>query len=243
MFPISAINSYTMIYNTHQLWKKGFLLFHPYKDSSMFSSSHWKKTAIITALTSLLIFSILSIMGIISFRIFFSAEKIIPATCFFLFSLFIKTYFKIFKIKPYHSNPTSNLNVTFSSLTCSKVNEKKIHYLIDTLGNKNKWELLINHKSELEKIGREIDCVHPLRFLSIIIKNQMLKASLKRVQTDYFKYSNFIKGLGQKLEKDQNIIPLAKGFCIENKLHYSKIKLLIEKKKWKSFVDFLISNM
>ena len=62
----------------------------------------------------------------------------------------------------------------YDSLKISKVDKEKIEKLITSLGEKGVVSLLLE-KSKIEKLGKDVNHVHPLRFLGTIFSNPYLK--------------------------------------------------------------------
>jgi hypothetical protein len=103
----------------------------------------------------------------------------------------------IIKVPP--NTPPVSTEVSFQDLLCSPEDAQKITRLISVMGENGKLSLLLKYQKELRQIGRDIDHVHPLKFITVIMSNPYLKTCLKQIRTDYFKWTNFLDGLGNGL--------------------------------------------
>jgi hypothetical protein len=134
----------------------------------------------------------------------------------------------------------------YAQLPCPEAERAKIVDLITTIGTKGKLDLLLNHKSRLEKMGNEIDeKVHPLKFLAVIFSNPQLKSYMANVRGDYFKWSNFLGGFSKKLNfehKKGKIVKFFDDFALEVNVSSEDLRYYYEKKDWEGFLDYLINH-
>lgn len=139
------------------------------------------------------------------------------------------------------SSPKIRVN-RFLELPCSSKDRQKIHQLILQMAEENKFHLLI-HQAELRELGKEIDHVHPLKFLSVILTDSHLKSCLKQIRNDYFKWSNFIDGLSKKLTAfsmyGQTHIYMH-DFAKELGLNPAALESFFQSRRWADLVTFLI---
>src|SRR6185437_8394013 len=88
-------------------------------------------------------------------------------------------------------------------------------------------------KSDLEKKGKKILHVHPLRFLGTILADPYLKGCLKEIRTSYFKWNGFMDGLAPRLDQEmarQNLFPYLSGFCQAVKANPEQVKVYAQKR-------------
>ncbi|MBP9841158.1 MAG: hypothetical protein KBC64_01885 [Simkaniaceae bacterium] len=130
----------------------------------------------------------------------------------------------------------------FYQLSLSKSAADKIYKLIHNMGTLS-WPKLLWKKKEMEKLGEQVDHVHPLRFLGVIMSNDHLKECMRNVADSPLKMNRFMNGLSDKLDKNfknHNLLPHVAGFAeTVNKDPY-RIEDLIIKKKWRALVDYLM---
>ena len=101
----------------------------------------------------------------------------------------------LIKVKPEKNEPFQNLRLT-------KDDVENITYIITSLGEQGKLSLLVN-KGELQRRGELIQGVHPLKFLTVVIKdNHLKKFCMPEILNDYFKKKNFLDGLGANMTKE-----------------------------------------
>ncbi len=135
---------------------------------------------------------------------------------------------------------------TYSQLPLTDEYRGKITDLITTIGTKGKLDLLVHHKSRLEKLGDDIDeHVHPLRFLSVIFSNPQLKSYMGEINHDYFKWSEFIKGLSKRLNVEMKkgcVLKFLDAFSLEINVPAEGVRPLCEKGNWEELVEYLIRN-
>ena len=149
----------------------------------------------------------------------------------------------IIKIPP--TEPPAASAATFNDLVCSPEDVQKITRLVSVMGENGKVVLLFKYQKELRQIGREIDHVHPLKFITVIMSDPHLKSCIKQVHSDYFKWTNFLDGLGNGLtsQHSQNKISVylndfAKGLGLAPE----SLQKYVEKQDWENMLIFLMNN-
>lgn len=147
------------------------------------------------------------------------------------------------KIPPMNQPPASIL--TFAQLPCTPQDEQKIHRLISSMAEHGKMTLLLKYQGELRQIGRDIEYVHPLKFLSIILSDSYLKSCLKKIRGDYFKWTNFMDGLGDGLSSQAEKKAVAiylNDFAKKVGVAPESIQRFIETRHWEDMVVYLLNN-
>lgn len=118
----------------------------------------------------------------------------------------------------------------------------KIHRLIDKLGNESLYHLLLK-KREMERLGDEIDHVHPMRFLGVIFSNGHLKKSMKGVYDSSFKWNRFISGLSKKLKRNKrngNVFQYSEGLAADTGKDAGEIRKKLNQEDWSGLVKYLM---
>jgi|GEM_PF-1813153 len=149
----------------------------------------------------------------------------------------------IVKVPP--TQPTTPSNVTFAELPCSPEDVQKITRLISVIGENGKFVLLFKYQKELRQIGREIEHVHPLKMISVIMANPHLKSCMKEMHSDYFKWSNFMDGVGNALtsnHKQGNVVPYLDDFAKACGVTVSSLKNFIDNQDWENMLINMINT-
>lgn len=122
-------------------------------------------------------------------------------------------------------------------------NERKlIASIITTMAEKNILKLGLMRKT-LEKKGRKIHHVHPLRFLGYIFSTPHLKISMQRIKKSHFKWDGFIDGLSKKMREEAHSDNLARyvpGFAQYLQINADQVMDYIAKHDWEGLVYFLL---
>lgn len=114
--------------------------------------------------------------------------------------------------------------------------------IIDTLANNNLVVLGLN-AFHLEKQGKKIHHIHPLRFLGTIFSDPYLKACMKEIKTSDFKWNSFLDGLSERMDQEyekDNLLPYVFHFSQAVKANPDQIRGYIQKRDWKGVVKYLI---
>jgi len=112
---------------------------------------------------------------------------------------------------------------------------------------------LLLKEGELIEMGKQIEDVHPLKFLETVLNNRDLKEAVQEIESAFFpvKWKGFLYGKGQspgfvakcKRENDLgNIAPYFADFCRAVKVDIKKVRPLYEANQWEEFIRFLVKN-
>lgn len=134
---------------------------------------------------------------------------------------------------------------SYQTLPLGEEEQRVITYILLTLSDKNPLALAFERKS-LEKNGRRIEHVHPLRFLGYVCADSRLLNALRDVRRSSFKWQGFAGGisrrLGQEADRD-NLIRHLPGFAATLRLNYQKLVPFVEKRDWEGLVQCLIDSL
>ncbi len=120
--------------------------------------------------------------------------------------------------------------------------QRLIYDVIKTMGDKNVLQLLFEKKS-LERKGRRINHVHPLRFVGYILATPKLKSSLREVKTSTFKWDHFIDGFAKRMKEEasyNNLTPYLPGFVQYVGADLDEVKQYVQRKDWEGLVKSLL---
>src|SRR5262249_27332316 len=102
-------------------------------------------------------------------------------------------------------------------------------------------------QSALERAGKQIDHLHPLRFLMTIFTDEKMKAAMGNIHGKSLVWSRFKKGLFQSLEeedKNDNIsLENIKDFATTVEVDHNQLIRPLKQKKWDEFIHFLITHV
>ena len=130
----------------------------------------------------------------------------------------------------------------YTTLLISEAEVQMVYELIDIMATNNLAKLLVR-KSEMEKRGKRINHIHPMRFLGTIFSNLHLKKCMADVMDSFFKWDGFMSGLAPRLEEEHqkdNLLPYIAGFCQAVKANPDQVRFYIQKKKWEELVTYLV---
>lgn len=124
--------------------------------------------------------------------------------------------------------------------------KKDIRYIVNTLGMDSLVNITSSKKS-IEKAGKRVDHVHPLRFLGYIFSDEEMKASMKAMEGRSWVWSEFSGGLKNGLEvesKRNNLKPeFVNDFANRVKINVDIISPSISQHSWDTFISTLISKV
>ncbi len=130
----------------------------------------------------------------------------------------------------------------FYQLPLSEREQRQIAELMKTIGEKNIWGLLFR-KREVEKMGKKVNHVHPMRFISHILGDPKLRKHLKEVKNSSFKWDHFIDGFAKRMKEEthkQNITAYIPGMAHYLQVDPEEIAAFIQKKDYEGLVKALL---
>ncbi len=133
---------------------------------------------------------------------------------------------------------------SYKELVCTEEDQNNIAYIIQTMADNGKLSLLFK-KSELNGIGARINHVHPFKFLGTVFSNENLKACMREIYKDYFKWNGFMDGLGPSLtiQADQGKLgQYLNDFAKETGVTSQELLGYIQSKDWESMVRYLMTH-
>ncbi len=118
----------------------------------------------------------------------------------------------------------------------------KITKIFTAMGTQGKLSLL-KQRSELEKLGREIDHVHPLKLLGCIFSQPKMREYFDQIYNDYFKWKNFIEGFEPRMSHEalkNNLLCYLNDFAKEIGANPESLRPYFDAKDWRGLVKYLI---
>lgn len=132
----------------------------------------------------------------------------------------------------------------FYQLPLEDWEKKIIRKIVLTMANKNVFQLLLEKKT-MEKRGRDINHVHPLRFMGYVFSDPELKRGMAMIRKSHFKWHGFIDGFSRRIReesKKDNLLRYVPGFCQTVQMSPNQVIGYLEEGDWEGFVKVLIEN-
>lgn len=130
----------------------------------------------------------------------------------------------------------------FDKLPLNDHERTLIHKIVDTMARDNVIKLGLKRKT-MEKKGKRIRHVHPLRFLGYVFADPHLKHCMREISRSHFKWNGFIDGMRDRIEEEAargGLLPYLHGFAQHVHCDEEKARRYIEKRDWEKLVKFLL---
>lgn len=127
---------------------------------------------------------------------------------------------------------------SFYHLPITDREKRLIKIIITTMAEKNILQLAFI-KRTMEKKGKKIEHVHPMRFIGYILSNAELRSSLRIIKKSSFKWDAFIDGFSRRMKEEfgnNNLYVHIPGFCHQTGANPAEITHFIQKKDWEGLV-------
>jgi hypothetical protein len=130
----------------------------------------------------------------------------------------------------------------FYQLPLTESEKKIIRKIITTMAEKNVFQLLLEKRS-LEKKGKKIRHIHPLRFVGFILADSHLRRCMKTISKSYFKWSNFVEGYEERMKEESKkgqLLPYVPGFAELLKADPQVITNYINKSEYEDLINYFL---
>lgn len=130
----------------------------------------------------------------------------------------------------------------FEDLPLLNKEEETIQKIMNALASSSIPRLLWKQK-ELEKMGKSINHVHPLKFISFIINEPILRSDLQEVHRNFFKWRGFLDGFRRRMTEEfykGNLKKFLPGFCESVCVKEEVVDHFIEKRDWEGLVKSIL---
>jgi len=117
-----------------------------------------------------------------------------------------------------------------------------IHKMIETIAKDNVIKLGLKRKT-MEKRGKKIRHVHPLRFLGYIFSTPHLKHCMREISRSSFKWNGFIDGMKDRIEEEARrggLLPHIHEFARLCNADENRCRHYIQKRDWEGLVRCLL---
>lgn len=119
--------------------------------------------------------------------------------------------------------------------------EALIEEMVTTLGDTGVMGL-INKRSHLNNLGKQLENLHPLDFIGSIIKNRELKVKMHKVMKSSVKWKAFSSEMAKSLHlasQQESFDQKLTLFCKQHGLDLEKAQELSSKRAWNHFLTFV----
>jgi hypothetical protein len=138
----------------------------------------------------------------------------------------------------YTPGPTEH----FYQLPLNDKEKRIINTIISTMAEKNIIQLALE-KRTMEKKGKKVHHVHPMRFIGHIFSTPELKKGMGKIVKSSFKWDAFVDGFSKRMKEEHSYNNLHRhipGFCQEVGANPDEVAKFIDKRDWEGLVKSLI---
>ena len=140
------------------------------------------------------------------------------------------------------ASDTAHPKELFYQLPISDREKGLIDAIILTMAEKNVFQLAFEKKG-LEKKGKRVNGVHPLRFIGYIFSTPGLKSAMRTIRKSSFKWDGFLGGFSKRMRleyENNNLFRYVPGFCELVHADPAEVSHYIHKKDWEGLIISLL---
>jgi len=144
---------------------------------------------------------------------------------------------------PSETRPASEIDAYYE-LPLPDHERKLIHELVRNMAEKSIWGLLFK-KREMERLGKRVNHIHPMRFIGYILAEPRLKRYLKEVSTSSFKWDHFIDGFSKRMKEEaaqDNVMRYIPGMAYALKFDQGRMTNFIHDKDYDGLVKAILAQ-
>lgn len=133
-------------------------------------------------------------------------------------------------------------NSYFYQLPLHESEKEIIYKIVDTMARDNVIKLGLKRKS-MEKKGRRIRQVHPLRFLGYVFSDPHLHQCMREISRSSFKWNGFIDGYKERIREENaqgNLLRYVHEFAELVHRDENEITRIIHNHDWEGLVRYLL---
>ena len=130
----------------------------------------------------------------------------------------------------------------FDELPLLEKEEATIEKIMHALATSNIPKLVWKQK-ELERMGRSINHVHPLRFICCIISSPILRSDLQEVHRSFFKWRAFVDGFRRRMTEEfykGNLKKFLPGFCETLDVKVEVVEHFVDHIDWEGLIKAIL---
>jgi hypothetical protein len=132
----------------------------------------------------------------------------------------------------------NNVTDSFYQLPITEKEKRIINVILTTMAEKNILQLAFVKRS-MEKKGKKIEHIHPLRFIGHILSNSELRSCLRSIKKSSFKWDAFVDGFSRRMREEfsnNNLYVHVPGFCQQIGSNQDTVTRLIQRKDWEGLI-------
>lgn len=133
----------------------------------------------------------------------------------------------------------------YESLPITEEEKEKIGNIFITMSENNVFQLLFERKY-LQRLGKEINHVHPMRFLGTAFSDRRITHAIRSIKGSMFKWDGFIDGFSERLNEEymaNNINQYVEGLAETLRVDKARMQAFIDKKDFEGLVIYLMNNV
>jgi len=132
----------------------------------------------------------------------------------------------------------------YDTLPISVEDKEKISKILLTMSENSIFKLLFE-KKRLERLGQEVNHVHPIRFLGTVFTDPRLIHALHRIRRSGFKWDGFMDGFSERLMQEvkaKNVNQYIPGLAQTLRVRAEDIQAYINYRDFEGLVLFLLER-
>lgn len=141
------------------------------------------------------------------------------------------------------SNATEvDINDAYYRLPLADWERKIIGKIVTTMAENNVLKLALKRKT-MEKKGKQINHVHPMRFIGYIFADPHLKYCMQEIKESTFKWNGFVDGFSKRIKEEagrNNLEVYIPGFAQSLGVSPDQVRSYIRDHNWEGLLRFLI---
>lgn len=126
----------------------------------------------------------------------------------------------------------------FYQLPLTEREKRIIHVVITTIAEKNILQLAFIKRS-MERKGKRIEHIHPMRFMGYILSSSELRSCLRIIKKSTFKWDAFVAGFSKRMKEEyanNNVYIHIPGFSQQIGGNPEVVTRYIQRKDWEGLV-------
>ena len=133
---------------------------------------------------------------------------------------------------------------SYEALPITFEEKQKIAKILITMAENNIFQLLFE-KKHLERLGFEINHVHPIRFIGTVFSDPRLAHCMRRIKRSGFKWDGFMDGFSQRFREEikaNNINAYVPGLAESLNVKPEEIQAYVNNNDLEGLIIFLMGN-
>lgn len=130
----------------------------------------------------------------------------------------------------------------YETLPINGEERHKIGVIIITLAENSIFKLLFE-KKHLERLGHDINHVHPIRFLGTVFSDPRLVHCMFEIRSSGFKWDGFIDGFSERFMQEVragNVNAYIPGLAESLNINFDQFQSLVDKNDFEAMVLYLM---